>query len=86
MGCLLVWENKKWYYDRITNRNYDHKQPRPPIYKVGDVVEYRGDKVKVEWCNLTINDVGDRIFWYDVRKGNFHSVSCLEEDLKPLDI
>jgi hypothetical protein len=81
MGYLLVWENNKWYYDRITNRDYSGEAVREPLYKVGDTVIYRRQDVKVEWCNCTVNDQNEHIFWYDVRRGNVHSISCLEEEL-----
>lgn len=84
MRYLLVWEKGKWFYDRITNRDYNGESVREPLYKVGDVLLYRREKVKVEWCNCTVTDQNEHIFWYEIRKGNAHSIACHEKDLTPL--
>ena len=85
MGKLLVWEDGKWYYDRITNRDYEGKQPREPLYKVGDIVLYRRKEVKVQWVNCTITSSNEHIFWYDVKKGNAHSIMCYENELSKIE-
>lgn len=83
MGYILVWENGKWFYDRLTNRDYNGISVREPLYKVGDTVLFRRQKVKIEWCNCTVTDQNEYIFWYEIRKGNAHSVACAEDELQP---
>lgn len=81
MILILVWEKDKWFIDRISNKETDI-QPRSPLFKYNEVVIYRKRKFKVEWANCTIEDNGNEIFWYDIKEGNNHSISCLESEIK----
>ncbi len=83
MTIFLVWEKEKWFLDKISNRD-TIIQPREPKFKVDQNVIYRKNKVKVEWANCSIDEFGNETFWYDVKKGNQHSICCLEDELKYL--
>lgn len=54
------------------------------MFKCGETVIYRKRKFIVEWANYTIDDNKNETFWYDIKEGNNHSISCLESEIQSI--